>query len=71
MKPERNFTAFRELIEEYNVTYKNCNIPKGSEFVYIEKLVSLVRRDRDVHKCLRYLEDRVVMILKIRVSILL
>ncbi|XP_035708257.1 uncharacterized protein LOC118435872 isoform X2 [Folsomia candida] len=62
MKPERNFTAFRELIEEYNVTYKNCNIPKGSEFVYIEKLVSLVRRDRDVHKCLRYLEDRVPLV---------
>lgn len=69
MEPEQNFANFRELISQINVTYKDCksslgrdpsNISKELESTYIAKLVRFARSESDVHKCLRYLEDKVV-----------
>ncbi|OXA39883.1 uncharacterized protein LOC118439472 [Folsomia candida] len=68
MEPEQNFANFRELISQINVTYKDCksslgrdpsNISKELESTYIAKLVRFARSESDVHKCLRYLEDKV------------
>lgn len=68
MKPEQNFASFRELINHINLKYEDCkssvggNISKAKESSYIEKLVRLARGESDVHKCLRYLKDKVVSI---------
>ncbi|XP_035716181.1 uncharacterized protein LOC118439192 [Folsomia candida] len=65
MKPEQNFASFRELINHINLKYEDCkssvggNISKAKESSYIEKLVRLARGESDVHKCLRYLKDKV------------